>query len=242
MSVRHSFQGGGNWLFTDPYAYQYSDIPEEDQVHAYNTSTTPRSQDTSSDRFELEGSSPTTASEGRGLRAELEGSSVEHSPVELEADCHLTPRLNTPPDAPALQARTPSMLARNRFANVRVSRKYPHRRAGSAASPCVLPEVVVAEPPPASRPTAKARLSHTPLPQAVVDKVASPLLPLRPRSMIAACDSGLILVGEDTPPSDFEGILRNISPLHNKKEKRLGSSSANVRGSRYYDRYSTNFG
>ncbi|KAI1085363.1 hypothetical protein F5B20DRAFT_191 [Whalleya microplaca] len=246
MSATHcSSRQSGAWLFSDPYAYQYASIAEEEEDHhhlSHTPATTPRSLCTGA-RFELEGSSPTTSSDGE--RAELEGSSPDRSPVELEADnthyARPRPRPRATSIAGGLDSRSsPSVLARNRFANVRVSRKYPHthRRAES----CALPEVVA----PAPLAITKAKVT---LP--VEEKIAVvPELQHQQqqrqrqgqgkgqRLSVLTCDPGLMVVGEDMPPSDFDEILRNMGPMHKKGK----SGSSYVRGSRYYDRYSTNFG
>ncbi|KAI1493574.1 hypothetical protein F5X96DRAFT_621111 [Biscogniauxia mediterranea] len=223
MSATASFTAqaatqGCNWLFADPYAYQYSEI----SGHAAGSAPS-----------ELEGSTPdimlSHAVDVTGSTpVELEGSSGPTFVAELDAGRHLVPYSEIPKNSPLKKS---SSLVRNRFSTARHSLKHPHVR-GNIPTHSDLPEVV-----PEERPTTHICPSGLmPAKQVPAASLATP--PPAPYTGIISPDaSGLILANEGEPGTDFDSILRNIGPI-SKKRRNCGPS----RASRYYDRFETNAG
>ncbi len=211
-------------MFTDPYAYQYSDVDAEDDTLAISPGQ--QSVISSSTPCELEGSIPTNT-----IRYELAA-----NPLALSVrDSHQMP--NEPPSSPC-------GLNRSRLSNTRTSIRYSDRRGHDRAiSANTTPPPYSSRAPP--QPSSSGRipvLQVAPMPvQHYAPDATEPPRHVRPSPPAYA--DGLIPVDDNaaTPKeasSDFDAILRNIGPISKKGKGNTGRERSN----RYYDRYSSNFG
>ncbi|KAI8632679.1 hypothetical protein F5Y19DRAFT_491326 [Xylariaceae sp. FL1651] len=209
-----------SWMYTDPYSYQYSD---DSSTCGIPIAYSPNMVAASSDPCELEGSLPTDT-----VRYELAASpqieaanTIQHTPDELSSSCG---------------------LSRNGLSSARASVKYPKRRGHARdASVQIAPCTQITRPP---QPQESGLIPVSEGVPATNQRKVRNIEPYRygkPSPPIYA--DGLIPVDENAstpkePSSDFDAILRNIGPI-SKKEK---GNKSRERSSRYYDRYSSNFG
>ncbi|KAI0870209.1 hypothetical protein GGS24DRAFT_504991 [Hypoxylon argillaceum] len=211
-----------SWMYADPYAYQYSDLDPEDDVPALPQG---REMDAAgSNLCELEGSTPT------------------HSPrYELAADPVLgAVREN---HHTISEPNSPCGLSRNRLSNARRSVRYSVRRKHAMpaeTTPAPYSSSVCPPQPPSSGLIPVVEGIPMPTQHYVPDTTL-------PQKYVQPCLSrytdGLIPVDENAttpkePSSDFDAILRNIGPIPKKGKE----NTRRERSSRYYDRYSSNFG
>ncbi|KAJ3567275.1 hypothetical protein NPX13_g6824 [Xylaria arbuscula] len=212
-----------SWMFTDPYAYQYSDVDNE-------APDVPPA--------ELIGT-------GVYIPCELEGSSPLHYELPAQPSTSLAlNRTNLPADDEATKA--PNELNRARPSSTRSSVRSSNRRdlfrslsahkvpavfssRSCPAQPTTLGLIPVIE----DTPTHTQRYYASP-----------PTVPTRQvRPSPPGYADGLIPVDPNAttpkePSSDFDAILRNIGPIPKKGK----GNKSRERGNRYYDRYSSNFG
>ncbi|KAJ2971454.1 hypothetical protein NUW58_g9416 [Xylaria curta] len=210
-----------SWMYTDPYAYQYSDLEPEHDTCAVSSGQ--QTVTNSSNPCELEGSAPqdttcyelatnppsTTLRDSHQIPSELDGLSNSRPSPSRTSPIHS--------DRRGL-ARTASRHA----ASGQYVSKTPPRQPDNSGLISVLHD-------------AAAPIQH------YVPHSAAPRQRVRPSP--PHYDVGLIAVDENTstpkePSSDFDTILRNIGPIYKKGKGNTGRE----RGSRYYDRYSSNFG
>ncbi|KAI0532796.1 hypothetical protein GGR58DRAFT_488885 [Xylaria digitata] len=211
-----------SWMFSDPYTYQYSAIePEHD---APTTSPSQQWVAASDSPSELEGSTPTDTA-----RYEL--------PTNLSIEIAPNGYIPNEPN-------TPCGLSRNRLSGTQRSVRYPSCR-GHTRQPSVrtTPETNIPRscPPQPSNTGLIPVLEDAPMSAHHYVQDTTPHRYVRPSPPAYA--DGLIPVNENAttpkePSSDFDAILRNIGPI-SKKGK---GSTGRERSSRYYDRYTSNFG
>ncbi|GAP87197.2 hypothetical protein SAMD00023353_2300670 [Rosellinia necatrix] len=248
-----------NWMYSDPYAYQYSDIAASHDLHAATLSQ----QETvdSGDLCELEGSSPTDMT-----RHEL----ATDLPMETVHDSRQIMR----------EPSYPPRSSRGRLSVIGGSLKYSSRRVHArrvSAPTAPTPYVPKTSPPP--QPPGAGLISasdHDPTPVQYYALDTPPsvqciqpgrmydngLVPAlehdstrfryyapntsshtqhtQPRHIY---DDGPMSVDENAsarkgPGCDFDTILRNIGQIPKKDGGKLGRE----RSIRYYDRYSSNSG
>ncbi|KAI5921449.1 hypothetical protein F4810DRAFT_678136 [Camillea tinctor] len=195
---------GSNWLFTDPYTYQYSFVSS-------HTAESPR--------CELEGSNPS-------IRLSHPDNYVtNNAPVELDAGHDLVPYSKTPNNSLLKKS---SLLTRNRFSTARASLKHTHVRQNLPRY-SDLPETVPAAKP-ATRPNSlgfipikKTTPPAPPPPQytGIISPDASGLIPANEHDHTP-----------NTPGTDFDAILKNIGPI-SKKRRYCGPSRASRYYDRY---------
>ncbi len=246
--------GGHDWLFSDPFAYQYSDIPHHVR-DIHSRSQSPAS--TGSAVCELEGSLPTKQedrSPAESEHFELEGSSLipptfpgprrcSTSPPspETKDTAGLSPMdrvpaslLTGPQRLPVLDHINHGEIVRNRHANVRLSRRYPshHRRMMTESS---LPSTTIMDNHLASRAdTLPDSPGWVPM-EAKIPQIRR-LLPIRtdmhyePGLMPA---DGFSSSTASMPKKDFDSILRDIEPSPKKGKWR------HSRAIQYQDKYGT---
>ncbi|KAI1814547.1 hypothetical protein GGS20DRAFT_547820 [Poronia punctata] len=223
---RSSFRN--SWMFSDPYTYQYSDLEDG---YGYNQGSA---------LYELPGSTPAP-------RYELPA----NVPVELLV----------PPSAEPIH--TACKLARQRSANprARARRALSHQPASAGLIPVV-------EDMPMTTSAVGPRTSSQPAySDGLIVAYADGIIPVSGSNgfIPVSCgsdglipafgteglipvptptpspDHGLMTIDETTPntPScDFDSILRNIEPVGKAGRRKIRRE----RSSRYYDRYSSNFG
>ncbi|KAI0964993.1 hypothetical protein F4678DRAFT_454326 [Xylaria arbuscula] len=211
-----------SWMFTDPYAYQYSDVDIENDTHV-EIPPAELAGTAISTVCELEGSGPTDT-----LRYELPAN-------PSVAGAHANPHINNEP------SKAPSGLGCNRSPSTCSSvgysdrrdhdrpssapfshKQYPPQPANSGLIPVIEDASLQSQHYYALPPAAPPR-SVRPSPPGYVD--------------------GLIPVDANAPTpkepsSDFDAILRNIGPIPKNKK----GNTSRERSSRYYDRYTSNFG
>ncbi|KAI1348879.1 hypothetical protein F5Y01DRAFT_328159 [Xylaria sp. FL0043] len=205
-----------SWMFTDPYTYQYSAVEAENNAPI----TSPGEQSLVTDSTTRVLEDPTHPL----VRYELAADQL----VARAHDSHQTP------DGPL---KDPCGLRCNAHSITRTSSRYPSRCGSSRATNAL---------------TAPAQ----PLSSGLIPAVEDPYTPAHRYSPAAAALSsprakpsppayadGLMPVDENAttpkePSSDFDAILRNIGPI-SKKGK---AKTRRERSSRYYDRYTSNFG
>ncbi|KAI1272137.1 hypothetical protein F5Y07DRAFT_412798 [Xylaria sp. FL0933] len=205
-----------SWMFTDPYTYQYSAVEAENNAPIIS----PGEQSVVTD----------------SATRVLEDSTYPLVRYELAAD-PLVARAHDSHQTSDEPPRGLCELSRNAHSIKRTSSRYPGRRGSSRATnaltaPAQPPSSgfipVVADPfTPAQR--------YSPAITALPSPRAKPSPP--------AYADGLMPVDENAttpkePSSDFDAILRNIGPI-SKKGK---GKTRRERSSRYYDRYTSNFG
>ncbi|KAI1497470.1 hypothetical protein F5X99DRAFT_396762 [Biscogniauxia marginata] len=209
MSATASFKAqaatqGCNWLFTDPYAYQYSEISGNAARSAH---------------FESKASAPDT------MPVELEGSPIASYPAELDAVDNSTSY--TVASSTSRLKKSSSMI-RSRFPNVREGLKYPHRRKYSPAQ-SELPEVVEH-----THPGAKPAVHTYSSGLIPVEKLVAPPpyrgIKCPDASGLIPADENI--VRPKAPASDFDSILKNIGPM-SKKRRYCGPSRASRYYDRY---------
>ncbi|KAI0431760.1 hypothetical protein F5Y09DRAFT_354584 [Xylaria sp. FL1042] len=205
-----------SWMFTDPYAYQYSYVEAGNDV----PTIFPVKQNIKVDSTlcELEGSTPTD------IRYEL---AADPSTANVR-DSH-----RTPDELP----KSPYRLSRNSHSITRRVSSYLDRRCHSRSR---------------YAPRAPAQPSSSGL-IPIIEDASMPAQRYSPattapysphvRPSPPAYADGLIPVDEKArtpkePSSDFDAILRNIGPISRKGKGNMNRE----RSSRYYDRYSSNFG
>ncbi|KAI0808718.1 hypothetical protein GGR55DRAFT_182153 [Xylaria sp. FL0064] len=205
-----------SWMFTDPYTYQYSAVEAENNT----SSISPGEQSVVTDSTTPVLQDPTLPL----VRYELAA-----DPLVIRAhDNYQTP--DGPPKGPC-------ELSRNAHSITRTSSRYPGRRSSSRATNAL---TAPAQPsssgliPVIEDPYTPAQ-SYSPAITALPSPRAKPSPP--------AYADGLMPVDENAttpkePSSDFDAILRNIGPI-SKKGK---GKTRRERSSRYYDRYTSNFG
>ncbi|KAI1421808.1 hypothetical protein F5Y12DRAFT_718076 [Xylaria sp. FL1777] len=205
-----------SWMFTDPYVYKYSDVDVEDNIPLISPGQ--QSVIVDSTPCELEGSAPTDT-----IRYELAAKPL----VASIRDSHQTS--DEPP-------KSPCGLSRSRFSNAHKSLRYPDRRGHTRVIS------LHTSPAPYSNPglIPVVEDASTPVQHYVPDTAAPPRY-VRPSPPAYA--DGLIPLDDNAttpkePSSDFDAILRNIGPISKKGKGKTGRE----RSSRYYDRYSSNFG
>ncbi|KAI0440244.1 hypothetical protein F4803DRAFT_527994 [Xylaria telfairii] len=201
-----------SWMFTDPYAYQYSDIdPEHDVSEQMPTA--------GSGLSELEGSTPTDATPH-----EL----ADNSLFKAVHDSHQS-------------SREPSSLfglSRSRLSNSQTSVRHPERYAHA---PVRTVESHTSVPPQSldSGLILARESTHTPIQRYVPDTAprhwARPSPPAYSSGLIPVDENAST---PKEPSSDFDAILRNIGPISKKGKGNISRE----RSSRYCDRYSSNFG
>ncbi|RWA05326.1 hypothetical protein EKO27_g9781 [Xylaria grammica] len=223
FSESRSSSSRASWMFTDPYTYQYSDIGPEDNIP--DDSPVPQGVAAGSDLCELEGSAPTDTT-----RYELAANSL----IENIRDNHPIPN----------EPGSPCGLSRNRLSNARGSLKYPGRRGSTRdRSFHITPEPYTPRSCPPQPPNSGLIpvLEDSPTPAHHFAQDTAPIRCARPSPPGYA--EGLIPVDDNAatpkePSSDFDAILRNIGPIPKNGKGKTGRE----RSSRYYDRYSSNFG
>ncbi|KAI1129275.1 hypothetical protein F5Y10DRAFT_264267 [Nemania abortiva] len=213
-----------SWMYTDPYAYQYSEISSEDDM--LTVSQGGRMVTAGSDLCELEGSTPTDITSRYELAADPLPQAVREEYETLS------------------EPSSPCGLSRNRLSNARRSVRYSDRRK------LVARDVHTTPAPNSSRTYCPQPPSSGLIP--VIEDVsipaphytpgAAPCLQ-HPQASPPRYADGLIPVDENAstpkePSSDFDAILRNIGPIPKKGK----GNTSRERSSRYYDRYSSNFG
>ncbi|KAI0403832.1 hypothetical protein F4802DRAFT_271674 [Xylaria palmicola] len=207
-----------SWMYTDPYAYQYSAVDSEEEVPTDSSHQSGR--DTGSDPSELEGSTPLDTT-----RHELAATPVPKAVRDSQqaAGRHGVPGARESHKYLAGRARDGAAPAHTASAS-----HFPIRAPPQPPSSGLIPVQVEAH-------TAAAAA------QRYVPRTAAPCSGPRPSGQ--AYDTGLIPVDDNAstpkePSSDFDAILRNIGPISKKGKGNTGRE----RSSRYYDRYSSNFG
>ncbi|KAI1313133.1 hypothetical protein F5Y03DRAFT_156167 [Xylaria venustula] len=213
-----------SWMFTDPYAYQYSDVDAENDDHV-DIPPAELGSTSSSTVCELEGSGPTHT-----LRYELPaGPSV----AGVQTKPHINNELSKAPSG--LSSNHPSSTR----SNVGSSDWQDHVRSLSVHEVSAPFRHRQCPPQPASSGLIPV-IEDAPLQSHHYSPVAPPRS-IRPSPPGYA--DGLIPVDANAPTpkepsSDFDAILRNIGPIPKKKK----GNTSRERSSRYYDRYSSNFG
>lgn len=205
-----------SWMYSDPYAYQYSDvIPEQDfpsspypDEYAAGSTSIP---------YELEGSSP-----------------LDTRRYELSAN----PRVDAVRDneSPISEPSSLCGLSRSSLSTIHKSVRYQNRHDPSRRAS------VRGQATPASQPDSSGIIPV--LENAPAGTYVPESLPhCGPRPSPPGYSDGLIPVDENAttpkePNSDFDAILRNIGPISKSGKGNKGRE----RSSRYYDRYTSNFG
>ncbi|KAK5632356.1 hypothetical protein RRF57_008070 [Xylaria bambusicola] len=224
-SETRSCSSRASWMFTDPYVYQYSDI----DVDADASVTTPGGTIGAalSTPCELEGSDPRST-----IRYELPANSFVAS-------------IHTSHHTKDEQFKATYGLSRNRSSNSRISeccsdrgdrvRTLPVYRSFAPSSSRVPPQPPISGLIPVVE-DASTQYQHYHMP-------APTAPPRRIRPSPPGYADGLIPVDANAmtpkePSSDFDAILRNIGPI----PKKVKGSTSRERSSRYFDRYSSNFG
>ncbi|KAI0487645.1 hypothetical protein F4859DRAFT_510215 [Xylaria cf. heliscus] len=207
-----------SWMYTDPYAYQYSAIDTEDDGSERDAA--------GSDLSELEGSTPTDTT-----RYELAASPL----IKAARDSQRTPS-------------EPSGLNRSRLTKSRSSVRYSDRRGHASAAPRTpkSPRHVYSDLIPVEESThapAQGQTQHYVPDTTTTTATASSSHHQRARPSPPTYEAGLIPLDENAttpkePSSDFDAILRNIGPISKKGKGKISRE----RSSRYCDRYSSNFG
>ncbi|KAI1433262.1 hypothetical protein GGR50DRAFT_514910 [Xylaria sp. CBS 124048] len=248
----------GSWMYTDPYAYQYSDLDPEDEFIApvqqgAAAGSAPmianRSIPTNEVCFELEGDSPTETARNRhhvrncmstpcgvrrsnfpmrdGRRYSNHRESPVDGPVQKPPGSYAGPRRQPSSSGliPVLEDTCPTVL--------RVPRK-SHTYPGSYTPVCEDGLMPVCEDDRA--PTMESHRTF------VQHRARDPLTTQSyTRQSQQAYNDGLMLQDESPStskePADFDTILKNIGSISKK-----GKGVWRERGSRYYDRFSSNFG
>jgi hypothetical protein len=224
MSSTFLSQSRASWMYSDPYAYQYSNFNVEDDTPISQARQTGAAGGT----CELEGSTPTDT-----VRYEL----AAHPLTEATRDTG-SPQTASEPSSPC-------GLSRSRLTNGRASLKYSssreHPRSASIhTAPVPYPYAPrTCSPQPASSSLIRT-FEDAPVP--AQHYVPGPQPPWQPRQSPPVYADGLMPVDEyattlKEPSSDFDAILRNIGPISKKR-----GSVGRTRASRYHDRYCTNFG
>ncbi|KAI0118225.1 hypothetical protein GGR51DRAFT_554717 [Nemania sp. FL0031] len=213
-----------SWMYADPYAYQYSEIDSEDDIPTVSSGW--QMVAAGSSLCELEGSTPTSMT----------------SRYELAAD----PLMQTIREdyKTGSEPNSPCGLSRNRLSNARRSvRNSDRSKRGTRdihTTPSPYSSRTYSPQPPSSglipviedntlpvQHYAPPTASHRHYAQASPPRYADGLIPVDDKASTPK-----------EPSSDFDAILRNIGPI-TKKGKGYASRE---RSSRYYDRYSSNFG
>ncbi|RYP80097.1 hypothetical protein DL770_006380 [Monosporascus sp. CRB-9-2] len=258
MSAEHSLEvatasGGQDWLYADPFAYQYSEIPT--RISGLKARGREESATPGGAICELEGSSLPSLDEAFddlaaavGLRFELDGSpllplttleprscfTAPHSPV-VESPAELSACSSDVSSVlvayqPQQQHNSPGYvkrgdLVRSRYRNVGVGSKYGHKKLMSESA---LPEVVTNDHF-ARRNAGPAPVAPSSVPVAEVDVPKSRRL--RPIRTDIHYEQGLMPV--KTTSKDFDSILRDIVPNAKKGKWR------HSRAIRNQDKYGT---
>lgn len=237
--------GGHDWLFADPFAYQYSQIPDHVRdLEARSNAGTARDV-----MCELEGSIPSPAEHEPASSAffELDGNLPTNSLLHCcttsppspatPAVAELSPENYTPPPGAHQKQQhvanyvKHAEISRGRYANVRLSRKYPlghaHHRAASESV------VQVGEK------NRRLRQGDIPSPLVPGPQSAGPKVPhirgLIPIKTDLYFEPGLMRVEDmssSTSKKDFDSILKDIVPVTKKK-----SSWRHSRALNYQDKY-----
>ncbi|KAJ8120869.1 hypothetical protein O1611_g10253 [Lasiodiplodia mahajangana] len=209
-----------SWMYADPYTYQYSEIDPEDDMPAVS----PNQQAIAavSGPCELEGSTPTDTTP----RYELAANPL----LQAIREDHKTKS----------EPSSPCGLSRNRLSDARRSVRHSDRRKQGTRDVHTMPSpyyssgIYPPQQPPIIPVAEDAPTLDVPAapPQRQYPQPSPPLYP-----------DGLIPVDENAstpkePSSDFDAILRNIGPIPKKGK----GNTSRERSSRYYDRYSSNFG
>ncbi|KAI1171303.1 hypothetical protein F4777DRAFT_65038 [Nemania sp. FL0916] len=221
-----------SWMYTDPYAYQYSDI-----------SNTSNNQDSHSN--DATGAEPswgnTAGSTTTSTLCELEGSSPTND---------TTTRYELPAEPVSREQSPTSSAPGSPFGLIRSKLTRSRRSLSSSLRRRVSPDSHThahAHAPPRSTSTppqqpASAGLIPVLEEEGIIVASTEPCLSyVQPPPGYV---DGLIPVDENAttpkePSSDFDAILRNIGPISKKGN---GWKKGRERGSRYYDRYESNFG
>ncbi|KAI1741924.1 hypothetical protein F4680DRAFT_446471 [Xylaria scruposa] len=201
-----------SWMFTDPYAYQYSDINPEHDVSGSKVSA-------GSDLSELEGCTPTDMP-----RYELPANQL----IEAVHDSH-----QIPSEPSSLYG-----LNRSRVSISRTSVRYSNRREHSSVRTAVPHTVSSSYSDPGLIPVGEG--IHTPAQHPMPNTTAShqlarPSPPAYAAGLIPVDENATT---PKEPSSDFDAIFRNIGPIPKNGKGNIGRE----RSSRYCDRYSSNFG
>ncbi|CAJ2500589.1 Uu.00g034420.m01.CDS01 [Anthostomella pinea] len=208
MSVTNSFNSAQPWMFSDPYAYQYADIPEDTPSQGFNAA--------GSIRFELECPVPYTAPSTPTVEyaAELDGSSgagLKKNGSIMRSQCS--------------SRRTSTKYAPRRWDSKRFS-DLPEVVEDARPAPRFSHLMPFQER--ATRPQQSNRLS-TFSGLMVVDEEK----PARPKqSNRLSTFSGQLVVDEEKPSQDFDAILRNVA-LAAPVKRGIGLG----RSGRYCDRF-----
>ncbi|KAI1160183.1 hypothetical protein F5B18DRAFT_633530 [Nemania serpens] len=220
-----SFSSRASWMYTDPYAYQYSDIGFEDVIPAVSAGQQRIA--AGSNLCELEGSTPTDMTTRYELAASPLSEAIRDSP---QIRCELN---------------GPCGVSRSRLSNGRASLRYSdrrrHTRDARAAPAPYSPESY------SLHPASSGLISVAEdAPISFQPYTSSNTSPSRPNPQLSSSryTDGLKPMDEHAstpkePSSDFDAILRNIGPVSGKKDK---GNTRRQRSIRYYDRYFSNFG
>jgi len=234
-------------MYSDPYTYGYSDVDQDDN----NNNPVYASQEpvaAGSAPSELPGSTPTDLTPRYELPA--------HSVINYgDATSHAAPPKITHEPTTAS-----SGSSRHRPSNAHGSVGYPSRRGhakdatshdDTARMPRPPPQpisaglipVIMEDATPMPMPTLPTAIPTTTPHYVSSAATAATTSHSYPRPSPPAYADGLIPIDKNAttpkePSSDFDAILRNIGPI-SKKGK---GNKSRERSSRYYDRYSSNFG
>ena len=219
--------GGHDWLFADPFAYQYSQLPD----HVRDLEARSSSSTTGSVVCELEGSSPSPVKQSAtsGARTELNSDTPTASPLRPCATSPPTPIMPSVAElgsenyaqSPTGHQKNPhvanyvkhSEISRGRYANVRLSGRHHlghHRTASesviqSGAKKLVLDTRDVPAPLiPGPHPTAQK------IPQ--IHKLLPVKTDVQPEHRAMRVEE----VSSSTSKKDFDAILKDIAPPKKK--------------------------
>ncbi|KAI1749319.1 hypothetical protein F4782DRAFT_549858 [Xylaria castorea] len=194
-----------SWMFTDPYAYQYSDVDPENDVSESKVAA-------GGDPYELEGCTPTDTT-----RYELAAIQL----IEAVRESHQIPNEPT----------SPCGLSRSRLSNSRTSVRYSARRGHSPVHRAGS-HTPMAPYYPDSGLILVVEGTQTPVQHSVPD-IAAPPRPSPPSYAAGLIPVDENATTPKEPSSDFDAILRNIGPISKKEKGNIGRERSSRYCDRY---------